>query len=52
MSVFDAATNTFVREHRLENTVRLGIGRPKQDDFTLLIIINFTLTELRRARTR
>lgn len=43
--VFDATTNTFV------DTVGPGVGRAKQDDFTLLIIINFTLTDAdERAR--
>ena len=38
--VFDARTNTFLE------TVGPGIGRSKQDDVTVLIIINFTLTDV------
>ena len=38
--VFDARTNTFVE------TVGPGIGRSKQDDVTILIVINFTLTDV------
>jgi hypothetical protein len=38
--VFDARTSTFLE------TVGPGIGRSKQDDVTILIIINFTLTDI------
>ena len=38
--VYDARTNTFLE------TVGPGIGRSKQDDVTILIIINFTLTDV------
>ena len=37
---FDGAANTFV------GAFGPGIGRSKQDDFTFLIVINFTLTDL------
>jgi hypothetical protein len=42
MSVFafDARTNTFLE------TVGPGIGRSMQDDVTILIIINFTRTDV------
>jgi hypothetical protein len=38
--VFDAGTNKFI------DTVGPGIGRSKQDDFTLLIVINFTVADV------
>jgi len=38
--VFDGATNAFVK------TVGPGIGRSKQDDFTILILVNFTVSDL------
>ena len=38
--VFDARTNTFLE------TVGPGIGRSKQDDVTILIVINFTVTDV------
>ena len=38
--VFDARTNTYLE------TVGPGIGRSKQDDVTILIVINFTTTDV------
>jgi len=38
--VFDARSNTYLE------TVGPGIGRSKQDDVTILIVINFTVTDV------